>query len=225
MLPAPKVGTTPVEEAESPAIFWLTGMKDQIEASEAQAEENFISLLLRIGSDRDVNRVNFEIHKQEVFAPKFLATLGPQSDPHEVAISVLTHTAALAHLEGITVFKQREVETQRAKMTEEAERWHVEAERLDLEAEQARAMGEGEFAAKAEAKARRAESHRGPLGNAVADHDGGQRRVRRPLSQRRSTTQRPSGARRVPHAAFANGNDLRQIGARYRRRLCDCSHG
>ena len=56
MLPAPKVETTTAtKEAESRTIFWPTGMKDQIEASEAQAEENFISVLLRIGSRRDVN--------------------------------------------------------------------------------------------------------------------------------------------------------------------------
>jgi hypothetical protein len=150
-------------------------MKGQIEASEAQAEKNFISLLLRIGSHCDVNRVNCGIHKREVFAPKFLAKLEPQSDPHGVAISVLTHTAALAHLEGITVFKQREVETQRAKMTEEAERWRTMAKRAGSEAEQARAIGHEEFAAEAAARAQKAEAIAGlwemPLQTMMAASD------------------------------------------------------
>jgi integrase len=152
MLPAPPPPPAPSVEAPPPVILQLTGVKEQEEA----LEEHFADLILRITSRADVIRANSQILKQHAFAPKFLATLGPQSAPHEIAIATLTHLAALSHLEGITVFKQREVETQRAKMTEEVGRWRNKAERSDLEAEQARAIGEGEFAARAEAEARRA---------------------------------------------------------------------
>jgi integrase len=153
-LPPPEPTTPTPPEVGPPPAFQLTGMAER----EALGEENFISVLLRIGGRRDVHNANREIFKREAnaFAAKFLGTLDSESDPHETAIAVLTHAAALAHLEGITVFKPHEVEEKRAEWTEQAQRWAVTAKKERAEAEQARAMGQAGFAAEADARAEKA---------------------------------------------------------------------
>jgi integrase len=139
-------------EADPAAALQLIG----VEEWEAKAEENFSSLLLRIASRSAVIRANFKILKRDVFAPKFLETLGRPSDPHEVAISVLTHTAALAHQGGITVFKRSEVATETARRVKEEHRWRDKAKKASAEEEQALGMGYEEYAAAASAEGQKA---------------------------------------------------------------------
>jgi integrase len=170
MLPAPESAMPMSPEVES-SVIQLTGWKERVEAREEALEENFTSLVLRIGSRRGVYNANREIFKRgaKAFAPKFLETLGPKGDPCEVAISVLTHTAALAHHGGITVFKPHEVEEKRAEWTEQAQRWGAAAKRAREEAKQARAMGEERFAVEADAAAEKAEAIAGLFEAALQD--------------------------------------------------------
>ena len=169
MLPAPSPALSREEEekAAPPTVLQLTGVKEQ----EAALEERFADLILRITSRPDVIRANSQILKRDDFASEFLATLEHKSAPHGTAIAVLTYTAALAHQEEITVFKPGEVEAQRDKLARQPQRWHAEAERARLEAEQARDIGHEEFAAKADAQAQKAEAIAGLWERVAAEHD------------------------------------------------------
>jgi Phage integrase family len=166
MLPAPSSTSATlaevVDEEETPqtgpTVFFPVPVPDWTRTQEVQEEA--IRLVLRITNRRGVIRVAQEILKRQRkrFAPVFLKTLGPSSDPNEKALELLAHMAASAYLDRITVFKRDEVEALRAEWAEQAQRWRDNATRLRLEAKQARAIGQGEFAAELDAKILKAET-------------------------------------------------------------------
>ena len=153
MLPAPEPVASVPPEVDPSAVYQLIGVKEQEEAS----EESFIGLILRITNEPDVIRVKSRILERDTFAARFLKTLDRRENAPRTAFSVLAHTAALAHQGGITVFKQGEVEARRAEWTEKAQHWRGVAKSARAEEEQARVMGQEEFAVVAGTEAEKAE--------------------------------------------------------------------